>query len=145
MRKLIVTIIAVLTTFTAKAGEIVPYIPMPISIGYATDAKGVRHHTAFAMRDVVFGPRPQYPLPYGVGDPSQFVRELKGDGLYQLYIDLTTGRVANVTVVKSTGSKFIDQMTTDVFRRWRFKPTTWKQVQLPTHVSKKWWAVVPGG
>jgi hypothetical protein len=116
MRKLIVTLIAALTALTAKAGEMVPYIAMPISIGYAIDAKGVRHQTAFVMRDVVVAPRPRYALPYGVGDPSQFVRELKGDGLYQLDIDLTTGRVANITVVKSTGSKFIDRMTTDVFK-----------------------------
>jgi TonB-like protein len=141
MRKTIVTLIAASAAFTAQAGEMVPYIAMPVGIGYATDAKDGRQPTAFAMRDALFAPRPRYPLPYATGDPSEFARELKGDGLYRLDIDLATGHVRNITVVKSTGSKFLDEMTTAVFGRWRFRAGMWKQVILPTHVSKEWWAV----
>ena len=50
-----------LIAFTARGSEPVPYIAMPVGIGYAIDAKGIRHPNALCLHDAVFAPHPQYP------------------------------------------------------------------------------------
>jgi TonB family protein len=117
----------------------VPYIAMPVGIGYALDAKGNRSPNALCVRDAVFAPHPQYPdqLRSNIGDSAAWTR-YKGDGLYRLNIDLNTGRVSQVTIVKSTGSKILDATSSDAFKRWVFRPGKWKEITIPTAVHKKW-------
>jgi hypothetical protein len=64
MKTLTTTIAITFIAFTARASEQVPYIAMPVGIGYAVDSKGVRHPNALRVRDAEFAPHPQY-LPTG--------------------------------------------------------------------------------
>jgi TonB family protein len=138
--KTLTTMIAVtLIAFTTRASEPVPYIAMPVGIGYAIDAKGVRHPNALCLRDAVFAPHPRYPYgPPLSRDPVTWTRDIQGDGLYRLDVDLNTGRVSQVTILKSTGSAKLDTASTSAFKRWVFRPGTWKEIIMPTTVRKKW-------
>ena len=137
--KTLITIIAItLTAFSARASEEIPYIAMPVGIGYAVDVKGARHPNAFCLHDAVRAPHPHYPYQASTRDPLTWTRDLKGNGLYRLNIDLNTGKVSQVTIVKSTGSKILDAVSTDAFKRWVFKPGKWKEITIPTAVRKKW-------
>jgi TonB family protein len=137
--KTLITIIAItLTAFSARASEEIPYIAMPVGIGYAVDVKGARHPNAFCLHDAVRAPHPHYPYQASTRDPLTWTRDLKGNGLYRLNIDLNTGKVRQVTIIKSTGSKILDAASTDAFKRWVFKPGKWKEITIPTAVGKKW-------
>jgi TonB family protein len=132
-----------LGVFAARASEEIPYIAMPVGIGYATDVKGARHPNAFCLRDVVFAPHPQYPYhskswESRSSDPGTWTRDINGNGLYRLDLNLNTGRVSQVTIIKSTGSKILDAASTDAFKRWVFRPGKWKEITIPTAVRKKW-------
>jgi hypothetical protein len=54
-----------------------------------------------------------------------------GTGLYRQYIDLKTGAVTNVAVVKSTGVATLDNSAMAAFGKWRYKPGKWKEIDLP--------------
>jgi TonB family protein len=137
--KMLTTMIAItLTAFAAKASEEVPYIALPIGIGYATDVKGARHPNAFCMRDAVFVPHPQYPYQSWSRDPLTWTRNLRGSGMYRLDLDLSTGRVSKIAIIKSTGSSILDAASTKAFRLWAFKPGKWKEITIPTTVRTKW-------
>ena len=137
--KILTTVIAItLTAFAAKASEEIPFITMPVGIGYAIDAKGARHPNAFCMRDAVFVPHPQYPYQSWSGDPRTWTRDLRGNGLYRLDLDLSTGRVSKITIIKSIGSSILDAAGTKAFRLWVFRPGKWKEITVPTAVRTKW-------
>lgn len=139
MKTLTTTIAIAFITFTARASEQVPYIAMPVGIGYAIDARGVRHPNALCMGDAVFAPHPQYPYEAPLArDPVVWTRDLRGDGLYRLDVELNTGRIRQVTIIKSTGSAKLDNASTSAFKRWVFKPATWKEIIMPTTVRTKW-------
>jgi TonB family protein len=146
MKTLITMIAIALTAFTARASEPVPYIAIPVGIGYAIDAKGVRHPNAFCMRDAVFAPKPRYPYHKSweslSRDPGTWTRDIQGDGLYRLDIDLNTGHVRQITIIKSTGSAILDTASTSAFKRWVFKPRNWKEIVIPTTVRTKWVGVI---
>lgn len=138
--KILATMLAItFIAFTTKASEPIPYIALPVGVGYALDAKGVRHPNALCLLDAVFAPPPQYP--YGsplAHDPAVWTRDITGDGLYRLDMDLSTGRVSKVTIVKSTGSAKLDDASTGAFTRWVFRPGKWKEIIIPTSVRTKW-------
>ncbi len=46
-------------------------------------------------------------------------------------IDTTSGKVTDAIMTQSTGDAILDNVTTNTFRRWRFKPGTVSQVQVP--------------
>jgi TonB family protein len=46
-------------------------------------------------------------------------------------VDTATGNVASAVMSQSTGNAILDKVTTDTFGRWRFKPGTVSQVQVP--------------
>jgi TonB family protein len=138
MKTLTTMFAMVLIAFTARASEEIPYVAMPIGIGYAVDVKGARHPNAFCLHDAVRAPHPHYPYQASTRDPLTWTRDLKGGGLYRLNIDLKTGKVSQVTVIKSTGSKILDAAITDAFKVWVFRPGKWKEITIPTAVRKKW-------
>jgi hypothetical protein len=141
MKTLITMVAITLTAFTARASEMVPYFAMPVGIGYAIDAKGVRHPNALCLRDAVFAPHPQYPdrpLRSSLGDSAAWTRYPQGNGLYRLDIDQRTGHVSRITIIKSTGSAVLDTASTDTFKVWVFRPGKWKEVTIPTTVRKAW-------
>jgi len=143
MKTLITMIAITLTASTARASDCVPYIAMPVGIGYAIDAKGNHQPNALCVHDAVFAPHPQYPnkLRSNIGDSAAWSR-YKGDGLYRLDIDLNTGRVSRVTIIKSAGLKTLDAASTDTFKRWLFRPGKWKEITVPIAVRTKWVGVI---
>jgi TonB family protein len=147
MKTLITVIVIALTAFTARASEEIPYIAMPVGIGYAVDAKGVRHPNAFCLRDAVLAPHPKYPYhskswESRSSDPGSWTRNIQGNGLYRIDIDLNTGHVSRVTIIKSAGSKILDAASTDTFKRWVFRPGKWREITVPITVRTKWVGVI---
>ncbi len=136
--KTLKTMLAItMIAFTARASEPVPYIAMPINNGYAIDAHGKRQPNALCARDVIWACAPTYPLRAHSSDPTTWSRDLRGDGLYRLDIDLKTGRVSRVTIIKSAGS-LLDRHSTWAFSRWVFTPGKWSAMIIPTTVRIKW-------
>jgi TonB family protein len=98
----------------------------------AVDVKGVRH-TAREYRDH----RP----PWNFADRVKAVgaeypyadrqRYHQGNGLFRITIDPNTGAVAHVTVLRSTGYHTLDNSAVVALSRWRWKPSTWKEVDFP--------------
>jgi TonB family protein len=95
-------------------------------VATAIDAAGKRH---FESRELP-GPRPQkFVMPvYSHGDR---LTRRQGVGLFRMYIDLKTGFVTQVAVVKSTGWWSLDTSAVNALRKWRWKPGTWKEVDVP--------------
>ena len=56
---------------------------------------------------------------------------ITGSGVCVLLVDTATGRVTSATMAQSTGNEILDKVTTNTFGRWRFKPGTLSQVQVP--------------
>src|SRR5213593_1259092 len=115
MKTLITVITITLIAFTASASEAVPYIAMPIDNGYAIDAHGKRQPNALCARDVIWACPPRYPLRSHSSDPASWSRNHRGDGLYRLDIDLKTGRVSRVTIIKSKGSEMLYRASKGAF------------------------------
>ena len=97
----------------------------------AVDAQGVRHRwSEYGRRmvpwvdDATYAPRPQYP--YEARSKHQ-----TGSGLIRITLDLRTGSVVKITMIKSTGSPVLDNASLSAFRQWRFKPGRWKEIDLP--------------
>jgi TonB family protein len=97
----------------------------------AVDTKGVRHRSSDYPRKQppwVLGAlktvAPQYPY-------AERTRGHTGSGLFRILVDLKTGSVVKVITIKSTGFPALDNSAVDSFRRWRWKPGTWKEIDLP--------------
>jgi hypothetical protein len=136
--KVLMTMIAVtLSAFTARASEPVPYIAMPIDKGYAVDAQGKRQPNVLCKRDIIWARGPRYPFSPPSNDPASWPRNLWGDGLYRLYIDLKTGRVTQIGIIKSAGST-LDGASIRAFSRWVFTPGKWSAMIIPTTVRIIW-------
>jgi TonB family protein len=54
-----------------------------------------------------------------------------GSGVCVMFVDTESGRVTSAVMAESTGNAILDKITTDTFGRWRFKPGTVSQVQVP--------------
>jgi hypothetical protein len=129
MKTLITMIAITLTAFTARASDNVPYVAMPGSFGYAIDAKGIRQSNTMAMHNMVYAnlPATHFNAAY------QYTV-----GLFRLDLDLSTGRVRQVTMVKSTGAGPLDKASAEAFRHWVFRAGMLKQVVLPITVKTRW-------
>jgi TonB family protein len=69
-------------------------------------------------------PRPEYPY-------EARRQKITGDGMVALKVDPINGQVNDVSMVRSTGSPFLDNAALAGFRRWRFKPGTVSSVKCP--------------
>ncbi|MGC2353670.1 MAG: TonB family protein [Candidatus Udaeobacter sp.] len=77
-----------------------------------------------AQAMAVSAPLPEYPY--------QAKRaKITGNGVCIMTIDTTSGKVTDAIMTQSTGDAILDNVTTNTFRRWRFKPGTVSQVQVP--------------
>ena len=99
--------------------------------GSAVDAHGVRHYwsepgkkKAPWIEDAIKKVRPQYPY-------EAVQRHVTGSGLFRLTLDLSTGSVAKVAVIKSMGNPVLDNSALEAFRQWRWKPSKWKEIDVP--------------
>jgi TonB family protein len=54
-----------------------------------------------------------------------------GTGICVITVDTANGNVTSATMTESTGNALLDKITTDTFGKWRFKPGTVSQVQVP--------------
>ena len=136
--KTLITVIAItMIAFTAKASDPVPYIAMTIDKGYAIDAHGQRQPNALCARDIIWARGPRYPFGAPSSDPASWSRNFWGDGLYQLDINLKTGRVRQITIIKSAGST-LDRASVAAFSRWVFTPGKWSAMIIPTTVHIIW-------
>jgi TonB family protein len=96
----------------------------------AVDAHSVRYqgrdypNGGMWMKDVVYRVAPEYSL-------SERAQRHFGSGLLRLTLDLKTGTVTKVQILQSTGHAALDQSAIDAFRRWRWKPAKWKEIDVP--------------
>jgi TonB family protein len=97
----------------------------------AVDAKGRRHRSdeyqgkaPWSSRDLVKAVGPEY-------SPRDRQSRNQGTGFFRLTLDLKTGRVTNVSIVKSIGITTLNQSAVNALRQWRWKPGTWKEVDVP--------------
>ena len=54
-----------------------------------------------------------------------------GNGVCVMIVDTATGNVTSVVMEQSTGNGILDKVTTDAFRKWRFKPGTVSRIRVP--------------
>jgi TonB family protein len=99
----------------------------------AIDARGVRYvqqksdyraAPAAWKADTVFAAKPDYPN----GE-----RNLRHEGvvIVRLEIDVKTGTTKYVTLLQSSGFPILDEVAIRRLSRWRWRPGTWKQVEVP--------------
>jgi TonB family protein len=101
----------------------------------AVDAKGVRHrgvdypgiHPAW-QHDMIKAVAPNYP------DRDRILRH-KGEGLFRLTLDLKTGSVTKVTVIKTTGFPALDTSAVTSLRQWRWKAGKWRAIDIPVRFT----------
>ncbi len=63
-------------------------------------------------------------------EPSKHAN-ITGSGVCLMLVDIASGTVTKATMTQSTGNRVLDKVTTDTFRRWRFKPGSVSQVRVP--------------
>ena len=73
---------------------------------------------------VVSAPLPEYPY-------EAKHANVTGSGVCVMIIDNATGKVTNAMMAQSTGNAILDKVTTETFRRWRFRPGSVSQVRVP--------------
>src|SRR5437588_6128518 len=56
-------------------------------------------------------------------------KKITGSGLYELRMHLT-GKVTEVAVVKSSGSRVLDQAARNAFMKWQFKPAIFRAIRV---------------
>jgi TonB family protein len=77
-----------------------------------------------AQATAVSAPLPQYPY--------QAKRaNVTGSGICIMIVDTASGKVTNAMMAQSTGNAILDKVTTETFRRWRFKAGSVSQVRVP--------------
>jgi TonB family protein len=87
----------------------------------AVDIHGKRHFDGSWFSDCVALGRPEYP----VADRAQWHQ---GEGLFRITVDVKTGLVSKVAVIKSTGFTSLDNSAIAALRKCRWKPGRWKEI-----------------
>jgi TonB family protein len=72
----------------------------------------------------VNAPLPEYPY-------QAKHANITGSGICAMIIDTASGKVTNAMMAQSTGNAILDKVTTETFRRWRFKPGSVSQMRVP--------------
>ena len=57
--------------------------------------------------------------------------QVTGNGVCVMIVDTATGNVTSAVMEQSTGNGILDKVTTDAFRKWRFKPGTVSRIRVP--------------
>jgi TonB family protein len=55
----------------------------------------------------------------------------EGRGVFHVTLDPKTGGVRDIVVKRSTGHRTLDAAAVAALRQWRFRPGSWKQLDLP--------------
>jgi TonB family protein len=69
-------------------------------------------NTAVIARLMINAPRPEYPV-------AAQAQHITGYGVYDIWFRPETGVVTRIDIVRSTGSKLLDQAALRAFRQWR--------------------------
>jgi TonB family protein len=77
-----------------------------------------------AQAMAVAAPLPEYPY-------QAKHANITGTGICVMTIDTASGNVISAMMAPSTGNAVLDKVTTETFRRWRFKPGTLSQARVP--------------
>ena len=77
-----------------------------------------------AQSMAISAPLPEYPY-------EAKRRNLAGNGVCVVTVDVATGRVSDARMSQSTGSTMLDKLTIQTFKTWRFKPGTVSEVRVP--------------
>ena len=77
-----------------------------------------------AQAMAVSAPLPEYPY-------QAKHANITGNGICVMIVDTASGKVTNAMMAQSTGNAILDKVTTETFRRWRFKPGSVSQVRVP--------------
>ena len=72
----------------------------------------------------IYHPAPEYPN-------EARRRRFEGNGLFRLDVEDGTGKVTNVSVIKSTGHKMLDKAGIEAFYKWRFPHGPATSVRVP--------------
>ena len=88
----------------------------------------VRPDDGRARAIAVYAPNPNYPQ-------SLKKRGIGGRGDFDMHVNVKTGQVISVDVVKSTGVRALDESCINAFQQWRFVPTTVRLVHCPVRVN----------
>ena len=100
----------------------------------AVDINGVRH------KDEHFSGPPIWAADLTKRVPPDYSYDarrahLEGTGLFRLELDVETGRVSKVTILRSTGVTVLDNSALWALRRWRMKPGRWREMDVPIAFS----------
>jgi TonB family protein len=96
----------------------------------AVDINGVRHRKReYGDRtpwnaDLIKFVKPDYPA-------ESRARHAEGTGLFRMTVDVNTGAVTNVGVIKSTGYAALDDSAMRAMRLWRWRARRWKEIDIP--------------
>jgi TonB family protein len=77
-----------------------------------------------AQAMAVSAPLPEYPY-------QAKHSNVTGSGVCVMIVDTASGKVTNAMMAQSTGNAILDKVTTETFRRWRFKAGSVSQVRVP--------------
>jgi TonB family protein len=77
-----------------------------------------------AQAMAVSAPLPEYPY-------QAKHANVTGSGICIMIVDTASGKVTNAMMAQSTGNAILDKVTTETFRRWRFKAGSVSQVRVP--------------
>ena len=99
--------------------------------GSAVDSQGVRHRTRDygrttppSLNERIEAFAPDYPY----ADQTQ---RREGTGLFRLVLDLKTGYVTQVAMLKSTGFVTLDRCAVKALQGWRWRPGRWREIDMP--------------
>ena len=123
-----------LVVLLARAAYAIPVAPPGYEWRYVARAVDTSRKAHFAIEypkehspwrdDVVHMVPPKYPY----ADRSA---HRSGKGLYRLSLDVSTGAVTNVRIVRSTGSETLDQAAIEALRQWAIRPEKWLELDIP--------------
>lgn len=83
--------------------------------------------TAMTKENAISTPQPDYPL-------AARQNRIQGSGIFRLVLT-KDGRVDSIQVIKSTGSKLLDDAAEKALRLWRFKPGVMQDVRIPINFA----------
>jgi len=84
------------------------------------------------MADAIKKRRPDYPYELGAREiAGQVVAPRARSGLFRVTLDVRTGSVSKVAMIKSTGAAALDENTMKALRQWQWKPGKWKEIDVP--------------
>ena len=75
----------------------------------------------------LLAPQPNYPL-------AARQNGIQGSGIFKLVL-VKNGRVDSIQVIKSTGSKALDDAAENALRQWRFEPGLVKEISVPVRFT----------